>query len=160
MKNGAASRIDRASRLIAASPEPIYRAFIDPDLLVRWLPPKGARASLDRFEPSPGGAIGMTLTFADPATGGKSGENRDVVEGRFVELIPPRHISQLFTFKSSDPAFAGTMKMVWTLEPAGDGTLVSVAAEDVPPGISPEDHEAGMASSLANLAALCEGKRC
>jgi uncharacterized protein YndB with AHSA1/START domain len=150
-------RIDRTSRLVRASPEAVYRAFIDPALLVRWLPPKGARATLDRFEPRPGGAFEMTLTFQDPAAGGKTGAGTDVVRGSFVELVPSRRIAQLFTFKSDDPAFAGTMRMSWTLEPSLDGTRVTVTAENVPPGIRPQDHEAGMASSLSNLAELCEG---
>ncbi len=156
MTKQAPPRIDRASRLIPASPDSVYRAFIDPDLLVRWLPPEGARASLDRFEPRPGGAFDITLTFADSAAPGKSGPGMDVIQGRFVELEQSRKISQLFTFKSPDPKFAGTMRMTWNLEPAAGGTLVTVAAEDVPAGISPTDHEAGMTSSLANLAGLCE----
>ena len=150
------ARIDSASRLIRASPEAVYHAFIDPDLLVRWLPPKGARASLDRFEPRPGGEFAMTLTFADSATGGKTKDNADVVEGRFVELAPPRKIAQCFTFKSDDPAFAGAMTMIWTLEERAGGTQLSVSAHDVPAGIAKADHQAGMASSLANLAELCE----
>lgn len=149
-------RIDSATLLIRASPEAIYRAFIDPDLLVRWLPPKGARATLDRFEPRTGGEFAMTLTFADSVAGGKTGENTDVVEGRFVELAPPRKISQRFTFKSDDPAFAGVMTMNWTLEEKAGATQVSVSAQDVPPGIDGADHQAGMTSSLANLAELCE----
>ena len=50
------------------------------------------------------------------------------------------------------------MTMRWTLEPQGEGTMLTVAAENVPVGIRPEDHEAGLASSLSNLAAIVEGK--
>ena len=155
-RQGETRRIDTASRAIRASAGSLYRAFIDPDLVARWLPPKGARATLDRFEPRPGGAFCLTLTFGKDMVAGKSGADTDVVEGSFVELVPCRKVAQLFTFKSSDPAFAGTMRMTWTLEPAGEGTLVTVTAENVPPGIAPEDHQEGMAGSLANLAALCE----
>ncbi len=60
-------------------------------------------------------------------------------------------------FPSGDPAYEGTMFMEWTLEPAPEATDVTVEAKDVPPGIDPEEHAAGLASSLANLAALFEG---
>lgn len=55
-------------------------------------------------------------------------------------------------FVSDDPAFAGTMTMTWTLADDPGGTRVEIRADDVPSGISAEDHTAGMASSLANLA--------
>ncbi len=58
---------------------------------------------------------------------------------------------QRVVFAADDPAFAGTMTMTWTVEPAPDGALVTVRATDVPSGISPQDHAAGMASSLAHL---------
>lgn len=59
-------------------------------------------------------------------------------------------------FASDDAAFAGTMTMTWTLTEVEGGTEVSVQADDVPPGISASDHEVGIASSLANLAAYAE----
>ncbi|OJV55208.1 MAG: hypothetical protein BGO36_09935 [Burkholderiales bacterium 68-10] len=98
----------------------------------------------------------MTLTFA--AASGKSTANTDVVVGRFVELVPRQRIVQAFEFESSDPAFAGTMTMRWVLEAAEGGTNVTVIAENVPPGISPADHEVGMNSSLAHLAAYVESR--
>lgn len=154
--NGSKPRIDRASRHIAASPQRIYQAFIDAAALVQWLPPKGALGVIDAFEPWPGGAFRMTLIFDVTASPGKTTDNSDVVDGRFVALEPGRRISQRFDFVSADPAFAGTMTMTWTLTPQPDGTLVSIAAENVPVGIGPEDHAAGMTSTLANLAAYVE----
>ena len=100
----------------------------------------------------------MTLTFDDPSDArGKSTSNTDVVKGQFVTLETNRKVTQRFEFDSADPAFAGTMTMTWTLEPQAEGTVLSVTAEDVPIGIRAEDHEAGMASSLSNLAAIIEG---
>lgn len=58
---------------------------------------------------------------------------------------------QLVTFASGDPAFAGQMKMTWLLAPDTDGTQVTIRCEDVPPGITAEDHAAGLASSLDHL---------
>jgi uncharacterized protein YndB with AHSA1/START domain len=154
------TRTDTASRLIMAPPDLVYRALVDPAMVIEWLPPKGARGSIDEFDPRSGGAFRMTLTFEDSNhIKGKSTSGTDVVQGQFVELEANRRITQKFAFDSADPAFAGTMTMIWTLEPQVEGTLLTVTAEDVPAGIRAEDHEAGMASSLSNLAALIESAR-
>lgn len=95
----------------------------------------------------------MRLTYNDPENKrGKSSDDADEVEVRFVKLISPKRIEQEVTFESDDPAFSGVMRMTWTLNGVEDGTLVTIRAEDVPPGIRPEDHEAGMNSTLDNLA--------
>jgi hypothetical protein len=61
-------------------------------------------------------------------------------------------VVQAVDFVSADPAFAGTMTMTWAVRAVDDGTLVEFIADDVPVGISPEDHSAGMSSSLQHLA--------
>lgn len=147
-------RRDTASRLIKASPRAIYEAFVSREAVAKWLPPQGATMDVQTFEPWAGGRFQMTLTFA--GIPGKSTANTDVVVGRFVELVPPQRIVQAFEFDSPDPAFTGTMTMRWALDASVGGTVVTVTAENVPPGISPADHEKGMASSLANLAAYVE----
>lgn len=151
-------RIDTATRAIAASPAAVYRAWVDPDALARWLPPAGMACRIDVFEPRPGGQFRMVLTYLDPADGhhGKSADGEDAVEGRFVALEPNRLIVQDIVFRSDDPAFAGTMRMTWTLASAGAGTEVTITAENVPSGITVEDHAAGLAASLENLAAFVE----
>ena len=149
-------RIDRASRLIHADADAVYQAFVDPAKVVAWLPPQGARAELEAFEPRDGGAFRMRLVFDDAHAGGKTTGNSDVVDGRFERLVPGESIVQRFDFVSDDPAFAGTMTMRWRFEPQAGGTRVSVSAENVPAGISPEDHRQGMESSLRNLAACVE----
>jgi uncharacterized protein YndB with AHSA1/START domain len=154
------TRTDTAARLIMAPADLVYRALVDPAMVVEWLPPKGARGSVDEFDPRPGGAFRMTLTFEDSNhLEGKSTSTTDVVRGQFVELEANRRITQKFAFDSADAAFAGTMTMTWTLTPQGEETLLTVTAENVPAGIRAEDHEAGMASSLSNLAALIEAPR-
>ena len=147
-------RRDVASRLIKASPSAIYDAFVTREAVAKWLPPQGSTMAIQVFEPHGGGRFQMTLTFA--ATPGKSTANTDVVVGRFVELVPQQCIVQAFEFDSSDPAFVGTMTMRWVLAAAASGTNVTVTAENVPPGISQADHEIGLNSSLANLAAYVE----
>jgi uncharacterized protein YndB with AHSA1/START domain len=97
------------------------------------------------------------LTYADASTArGKSTANSDIVEARFVELVPGVRLVQAVDFVSDDPANAGTMTMTWELTPIDTGTRVDIRADDVPAGISAEDHAAGLASSLANLASFLE----
>ena len=79
-----------------------------------------------------------------------------MAEVRFVEIQPDTRLVQAVDFVSDDPSFVGTMTMTWELRPAGAATLVEIRAENVPVGISPEDHAVGMASSLSNLAAFVE----
>lgn len=153
-------RVDRAAREIKASRQRVYEALVDREAVRSWLPPRGARAVVHAFEPCPGGAFRLTLEFDSPGGTGrrKSSANTDVVDGEFLELVPGELVRQRFTFRSDDPAFAGAMIMTWTLGAAAGGTRVTVTAQDVPEGIDPGDHEAGMASSLANLAGYVERK--
>lgn len=154
-------RIDTASRLIAASPEAVYAAFVDPDRLMAWLPPTGMTGRALLFEPWEGGCYRIELRYDDPATApggaGKSNTARDIASGRFVTLEPGRTVVQTGEFESDDPAFTGIMTMRWTFEAEAGGTRVTVAATDVPSGITAEDHREGMSASLANLARLFEG---
>ena len=150
-------RIDRAERRIAASPETVYRALIDPDAWVRWLPPNGMTGRIEAFDPRPGGGYRMELSYDDPTGArGKTTSDSDVVEGRFWRLDPDREVVHLVTFESDDEACDGEMRMAWRVEPDGEGSLVEFAAEDVPPGIDPEDHVVGLTASLAQLAAEVE----
>ena len=152
-----ARRIDSASRVIRASPEILYRAFVDPVSLVRWLPPSGMKAELQRFEPREGGTYRMVLSYeAAGHTPGKSSDHSDVVEGRFVELVPNVRVVQEIDFESDDPALAGTMRMIWSLVRVAAGTEVAITCENVPAGIAEEDHAVGLKSSLENLAAFVE----
>lgn len=149
-------RVDRGSRLIAAAPAALYRAHLDPDAVARWRPPAGMHARIFAFEPREGGVCRMAFVHDDAETRGKSGANADIFETRFVTLEENRRIVERAVFQSDDPAFAGAMTITTTFTPVDGGTRVDVAAEDVPPGITPEDHRQGIASSLANLAAFAE----
>jgi uncharacterized protein YndB with AHSA1/START domain len=95
----------------------------------------------------------MILTYVDRATAaGKSSADSDIVEVRFVDVVPDDRIVQMVDFVSDDPAFAGTMTMTWSVRSVDGGTRVDIVAEDVPDGISADDHAAGLASSLEHLA--------
>ena len=150
-------RTDRASRVIAAPPERVWAAFVDPEALLAWLPPGGMTGRFERFDVRPGGSYRLVLTYSDAAGApGKATADSDVVEARFVDIVPGEKVVQAVDFVSDDPAYAGTMIMTWAVAAAGAGTRASIVAEDVPDGISAEDHAAGLASSLANLAGYLE----
>lgn len=145
-------RTDRASRLVAAPRDRVYQALLDPDALEAWLPPDNMRGKVLEFDARPGGGFRMELTYLDGSEG-KSSDSTDVTDVAFVDLVPGQQVVQQVVFDSDDESFAGTMTMTWSLSETPDGTLVEVRADDVPEGISAEDHHAGLTASLANLAA-------
>lgn len=150
-------RTDSASRLIHADPERVFAALVDAGALAQWLPPRGMSGHFERFDPRPGGSYRLVLTYDDVSSGaGKATPESDIVEARFLEVVPGVRIVQAVDFISADPSLAGTMTMTWELSIDGSGTRVEIRADDVPPGISPDDHAVGMESSLANLAAFLE----
>ena len=151
------ARVDRASRDIAAPPDRAFAALVDQEALLAWLPPEGMTGRFERFDARPGGSYRLVLTYTDGSDSpGKSTADADVVDARYVEIVPGERVVQEIDFVSDDPAFAGTMTMTWSVTPSGEGSLIDISAADVPSGISPEDHAAGMASSLENLAAYLE----
>lgn len=151
------SRTDSASRIVAASSDRVYAALVDPDALRAWLPPTGMSGRFERFDLRTGGGFRLVLTYADASSApGKATADSDIVEARFVEIVPGARVVQAVDFTSDDPAFTGTMTMTWAVTPVEGGSRVDIRAEDVPVGISAEDHAAGLASSLANLATYLE----
>lgn len=151
------TRRDRVSRFVSATPDRVFRAFVDRDALETWLPPDGMTARFERFDPRPGGSYRLILTYPSAhRSGAKSTSDADIVEARYVDIRHDDAVIQAVEFESDDPSFAGTMTMTWAVRAAGAGTLVEFTADDVPIGISADDHEAGMASSLENLARYLE----
>ena len=147
-------RTDTASRLIEAPLTRVFAALTDPKALVEWLPPAGMTGRFEHFDARAGGSYRMILTYDNaPAAGGKTDLDSDVIEGRFLQIGLDDRVVQAVDFTSDDPSFAGTMTMTWAVTGVVGGTRVDMCAEDVPSGISAEDHETGMSSSLANLAA-------
>jgi uncharacterized protein YndB with AHSA1/START domain len=150
-------RTDRASRVMAASPGRVWAALVDPEALIAWLPPGDMTGRFERFDARPGGSYRMVLTYPDASGApGKATAESDVVEARFVDIVPGERVVQAVDFVSDDPAYTGTMTMTWEITAVDAGTRVDIVAEDVPDGISAEDHAAGLASSLTNLAAHVE----
>lgn len=138
-------RTDRASRTVAANPDRTYAALVDPDALTAWLPPTGMTGRFEHFDACPGGSYRLVLTYADASTApGKSSADTDVVDVRFVELEPGVRVVQAVDFVSDDPDFAGTMTMTWSVTATDSGSMAQLRADDVPTGISADDHADGM----------------
>jgi uncharacterized protein YndB with AHSA1/START domain len=148
------SRTDTASLVIAAQPAAIYRAFADPDALMAWLPPGNMTGRVLEYDFRERGRYRIELTYGEAARpgAGKTTERTDISSGRFLSLMPGKRIVQSVEFESADASFAGEMVMTWTFDSLGEGTRVTITAENVPPGVSKADHDAGLRSSLENLA--------
>lgn len=153
MTNPLGSRIDSASRIITASPQTIYHAFMNPEDLASWLPPKGMSGHIDTFEPREGGTYSMTLTYeTDHSNPGKTSRNTDITQGKFLELVQDKKIVLTVKFDSKDPALSGVMIQTWYLEAVSEGSKVTIVCEKVPEGIRKKDHDIGLRSTLENLA--------
>lgn len=147
------------TRVIRASPETIYAAFVDPAVLLAWLPPGGMTGKLHAFEARAGGGYDMSLYYPTDDEGrfrGKTAEREDRVKVRFLELAPPERIVEAVRFVSDDPAFGGEMTLTVTITAAPAGSAVTLTFDDLPPGLTPEDNDAGAQRSLAQLANYLE----
>lgn len=146
----------RTSRVIRARPEALYDAFLDPDALVEWLPPAEMAGEIHAFEAGVGGGYQMSLYFSpDESTfRGKTADREDRGEVRIVELESPRRIVEEIRFDTADPAFLGVMTA--TLDAVPEGTEVTLLFQNLPPGLRPEDNDAGARTSLEQLARLVE----
>jgi uncharacterized protein YndB with AHSA1/START domain len=154
----AAAASTRTSRVINAPREKLYRAFLDPQALVVWLPPGEMTGEFYNFDARVGGGYRMSLFYAatDRTHRGKTAEKEDSVSVRFVELNPPQRIVEAVTFNSGDPAFAGEMTLEVTFDAVDAGTNVTLFFTNIPPGIRPEDNDTGARESLEKLARFME----
>jgi uncharacterized protein YndB with AHSA1/START domain len=144
----------RASRVIKARPDELYGAFIDPAVLVDWLPPAEMTGRIHEFDAREGGGYRMSLFYppGERVFRGKTSDKEDMVNVRFVELTPPRRIVEAISFVTTDPAFSGEMTMTAMFEEVSGGTEVTLVFEDLPPGLRAEDNEVGSRLSLEQLA--------
>jgi uncharacterized protein YndB with AHSA1/START domain len=146
---------------IRAPREILFRAFTEPAALAAWLAPGEMTGKVHQFDFKVGGGYQMSLYFApaDKTSRGKTAEREDRYNARFLEISPPRRLVEAITFDSPDPAFSGEMIMEIMLETEGDGTTVTIEFKNIPPGIRPEDNEAGTRASLEKLRRYVEGRR-
>ncbi|WP_173004599.1 SRPBCC family protein [Rhizobium dioscoreae] len=137
----------RLHRVLATSPEKVYRAFIEADALAKWLPPNGFTCSVHHFEGKVGGTFKMS--FRNFTTG-----ESHSFGGDFLELIPGELVR--YTDKFDDPNLPGEMDVTVTLKKVLVGTEVNITQAGVPDVIPPEACYLGWQESLINLAKLIE----
>jgi uncharacterized protein YndB with AHSA1/START domain len=142
------------SRRIKAEPGAVYAAFMDPGVLVSWLPPGEMTGKIDAFDGRPGGGYRMSLFYpeTEPSHRGKTTAHEDVVTVRFLELVPGQKIVESVSFHSEDPALKDVMTITIAFVAVEEGTEVVFRFEDLPPGVRPEDNEMGARQSLDQLA--------
>src|SRR5262245_45899474 len=119
----------RLHRVLRAKPERVYRAFLDPDAMVKWLPPNGFTAKVHTMDPRVGGSHKMSFTNF---TTGKSHS----FGGEYLELAPHERIR--YTDNFDDPNLPGEIHVTVTLKKVSCGTEVSIVQEDVPDVIPAE----------------------
>lgn len=137
----------RFHRVLKAPAERIYRAFIDPDAMNKWLPPDGFTGKVHTMDARVGGGYRMSFTNFASGTVHSFG-------GTFVELLPFERIS--YTDAFDDPNLPGTMTTTVALRPVSCGTEVSIVQEGIPEAIPTEMCYLGWQDSLALLARLVE----
>ena len=139
----------RLHRVLRAAPERVYRAFLDPDAMVKWLPPNGFTGKVHHMDARVGGSHKMSFTNF---TTGKS----HAFGGEYLELVPHDRIRYTDTF--DDPNLPGAMQVTITLEKVSCGTEVHITQEGVPDIIPIEACYLGWQESLALLAKLVEAE--
>ena len=137
----------RLHRVLAAKPEKIYRAFLEPDAMARWLPPNGFTGKVHQIDAKVGGTYKMSFTnFTTGSTIGFGGEYR--------ELIP--HERLRYTDNFDDPNLAGEIQVTVTLKKVSVGTELNIVQEGLPDVIPLDACYLGWQESLQNLARLVE----
>lgn len=103
-----------------------------------------------------GGRFRISLTYDGDHGVGKSSARTDTYRGRFVSLVPNERVVETLEFETADPSMQGEMRITFALAEAEGATELSAWHENVPPGISPADNEAGWRMALARLGQLVE----
>jgi uncharacterized protein YndB with AHSA1/START domain len=137
----------RLHRVLATTPEKIYRAFIEADALAKWLPPNGFACIVHHLEAKVGGT--HKLSFRNFTTG-----RSESFGGRYLELVP--HERLRYTDQFDDPNLPGEMQVTVTLKKVLVGTDLGIVQEGVPDVIPLEACYLGWQESLRNLARLVE----
>ena len=137
----------RLHRVLATSPEKVYRAFLEADALAKWLPPNGFACTVHHFEPTVGGTFKMSFRNFTTSESHSFG-------GEFHELVPGELVR--YTDKFDDPNLPGEMEVTVSLKKVLVGTEVNITQAGIPDVIPPEACYIGWQESLRNLAKLVE----
>lgn len=139
----------RFHRVLRAPPERVYRAFLDPEAMVKWLPPNGFTGRVHQLDAKIGGTYSMSFTNFSNGQSHSFG-------GTYLELVPNERIRH--TDKFDDPNLPGEMQVTVTLKKVSCGTELSIVQEGIPDAIPPEACCLGWQESLALLKKLVEAE--
>jgi len=139
----------RLHRVIRATPEKIYKAFLDADAMAKWLPPNGFTGKVHHLEAKVGGTYKMSFTNFTTGSGHSFG-------GEYLELTPHERIR--YTDKFDDPNLPGEIETTINLNPVSCGTELSIVQKGLPAAIPPEACYLGWQESLILLAKLVEAE--
>jgi uncharacterized protein YndB with AHSA1/START domain len=139
----------RLHRVLRATPERVYRAFLEPDALVKWIPPDGFTGKVHHLEAKVGGTYKMSFTNFSTGSSHSFG-------GEYLELVPNERIRHTDAF--DDPNLPGEMQVTISLKEVSCGTDLSIVQEGVPDVIPPEACYLGWQESLRLLSHLVEAE--
>jgi uncharacterized protein YndB with AHSA1/START domain len=137
----------RLHRVLRASPEKVYRAFLDADAVAKWIPPYGFTCKVHQLDAKVGGVHRMA--FTNFSTG-----HSHAFGGRYLELVPGERLR--YTDQFDDPNLPGELQVTVTLKKVSVGTELNIVQEGVPAVIPAEACYLGWQESLAQLARLVE----
>ncbi|MFT3870918.1 MAG: SRPBCC family protein [Nibricoccus sp.] len=137
----------RLHRVLRSSPEKVYRAFLDPDAMARWIPPYGFLCKVHHFEPKVGGTFRMSFINFGSGKGHSFG-------GEYLELVPNERLR--YTDKFDDPNLPGVITVTVNLKKVMCGTELNIEQAGVPAVIPAEMCYLGWQESLEQLAKLVE----
>jgi uncharacterized protein YndB with AHSA1/START domain len=137
----------RLHRVLAARPDKVYRAFLEPDALAKWLPPNGFACTVHQLDATVGGR--HRLSFRNFTT--SQGHS---FAGEYVELVPDQRLR--YTDRFDDPNLPGEIQVTVTLRPVTVGTELTIVQEGLPDVLPLEACYLGWQESLQNLARLVE----
>jgi uncharacterized protein YndB with AHSA1/START domain len=139
----------RLHRVLRAKPERVYRAFIDPDAMVKWLPPNGFTGKVHQIDAKVGGSYKMSFTNFTTGSSHSFG-------GKFLELVPNERIR--YTDRFDDPNLPGEMQTTVSITPVSVGVELHITQEGIPSVIPAEACYLGWQESLTLLAKLVEAE--
>jgi uncharacterized protein YndB with AHSA1/START domain len=139
----------RLHRVLRAAPEKVYRAFLDPDAMAKWLPPHGFTGKVHHMDARVGGTYRMSFTNFTTGQSHSFG-------GNFLELVPHERIR--YTDRFDDPNLPGEMQTTVSLKRVSCGTEMNIVQEGIPEAIPPEACYLGWQESLTLLAQFIEAE--
>ena len=139
----------RLHRVLRASPEKVYKAFLDADAMAKWLPPNGFTGRVHHLDAKVGGTYRMSFTNFSTGTSHTFG-------GKYVELVPGQRLR--YTDQFDDPNLPGTIEVTVELKKVSVGTELTVVQSGIPDVIPAEACYLGWQESLTLLAKLVEAE--